>query len=333
MSLKKLNFGILGCGVIADFHAMAILKLPDANLLGVADNNVITAQRFADKYSVKYYPDYETMLGDSEIDAVCICTPSGFHADNAIAALNAKKHVVLEKPMAFTAERAREIEAVAKENGCVLTVISQLRFSQDIQRVKKLMAENAFGKIVFCDLYMKYWRSCEYYSSSNWKGTRKFDGGGALMNQGIHGVDILLYLVGDAKVISAKNKTVFHNIDVEDASVALLEFENGAMGVIEASTCAYPGFDRKIEIIGTEGSVVLKENKIEKLVVHGETIIDGLKNESLLSTSSNPTAMSADLHTMQLGNFINAVSGVEDLLIDAAEGAKAVSLIEEIYSK
>ncbi len=330
MSKKMLSFGILGCGAIADFHAQAIKSL-QATLIGVADNNLDNAKKFADKHSAEYYNSYEEMLSDSRIDAVCICTPSGFHADNALQALSAKKHVVLEKPMAFTSAKAYEIAQAAKNSGCILTVISQLRFSEDIQKVKKLIDQEAFGKIVFCDLYMKYWRSPEYYGSSDWKGTLKFDGGGALMNQGIHGVDILLYLVGGARVLAAKNATVFHNIEVEDVTASLLEFENGAVGVIEASTCSNPGFERRIEITGTKGSVVMLENKIHKLIINGETLIDGV-NGALAGTASNPMAMNCGLHALQINNFINAVFGKEALLIDSNEGSKAVSLIEEIYT-
>ncbi len=332
MSQKVLNFGILGCGVIADFHAQAIRSLDNAKLIGAADNSPKRAEQFSEKYAIKKYESYEEMLADDNVDAVCICTPSGFHAQNAIDALNAAKHVVLEKPMALNSEDIERVITATKENNRLLTVISQLRFSSDIKRVKDLMAQNAFGKIVFCDLYMKYWRSAEYYSSSDWKGTLKFDGGGALMNQGIHGIDLLLYLAGNAKVLCSKNKTAFHDIEVEDASVSMLEFQNGAMGVIEGSTCACPGFERKIEIIGTEGSVVLKENKIEKLVVAGETLIDGI-TEELAGTANDPTAMSYELHALQLNNLINAVNGKEELLIDCYEGSRAVKLIEEIYKK
>ena len=241
MDKKIVRFGILGCGMIARFHADAIDSLENAQLLGAASANPDSAKAFAEARGIQAYESYEAMLADPKIDAVCICTPSGFHAENALQALRAKKHVVLEKPMAFTAAECQQIKEAADKSGCVLTVICQLRFSKDVQRIRKLLAENAFGKLVFCDLYMKYWRDPAYYASSNWKGTKEFDGGGALMNQGIHGVDLLLYLVGDAKVLCAKNKTHFHDIEVEDLSVAMLEFENGALGVIEASTCSNPG--------------------------------------------------------------------------------------------
>ena len=332
MSENKIRFGILGCGMIANFHADAIASLRNAELIGVADAAQKFAMRFAESRNVKAYASYEAMLADPQIDAVCICTPSGFHGENALQALKAQKHVVLEKPMALSKQQAWELDAEAKKSDKVLTVISQLRFSKDIRRVKALLDQNAFGKLVLCDVYMKYWRDPAYYASSNWKGTRRFDGGGALMNQGIHGVDILLYLAGNAKVLCAKNLTCFHKIEVEDCAVAMLAFESGAMGVIEGTTCSNPGFDRRIEITGTEGSVVIVEDKIEKLIIGGEVLVDGTKEFSMESAASDPSAMDYKPHAMQIANFIAAIHGEEELAVTTKEGAMAVSLIEDIYN-
>ena len=330
MTQKIVRFGILGCGLIANFHADALAQLENARLIGVADAQPNAAKKFAESRGIKAYAGFDEMLKDPAVDAVCICTPSGFHFENALQALHGKKHVVLEKPMAFTQAQAAQLEDAAAGSGCVLTVISQLRFSEDIRRVKALMDQNAFGKLVFCDLYMKYWRSADYYAGSTWKGTRRFDGGGALMNQGIHGVDLLLHLAGDAKVVYAKNRTCYHDIEVEDVSVAMLEFDSGATGVIEASTCAYPGFERRLEIIGTEGSVVLVENNIEKLIIGEKTISSG-NDLPVAGTASDPAAMSHYLHSLQLQNFIDAVCGGEKLAVSAADGRRAVALIEQIY--
>lgn len=331
MSDNIIRFGILGSGVISGSHAEAIQRMDTAELVGVTSVDLPGAEAFARKFAIHCYPDYETMLADESIDAICICTPSGFHKDNAIQALRAGKHVVLEKPMAFTRAEAKEIDAAAKENGRVLTTICQLRFFPDIQKAKKIVDEQILGKLVFCDLSMKYWRDPAYFAGSNWRGTKALDGGGALMNQGIHGVDLLLYIVGDGKVVYAKNRTRFHDIEVEDASVAVLEFENGAMGAIEASTCSNPGFERRIEINGTRGAMVLVEGRMDKLIVDGKTLIDGGKTSDAGTSGSN--AMPAwEPYTWQLGNFINAIHGKEELLLTATEGSRAVGMIEDIYS-
>ena len=332
MTDKKLRFGILGCGMIAKFHADAITSLENAILFGAADNNPAIAQKYAAKYGIKAYGDYDQMLNDPQIDAVCICTPSGFHAENALKALKAGKNVVLEKPMALNTEDADKIIAACDETGKKLTVICQLRFSDDILQVKKLISENAFGKIVMCNLSMKYWRDEEYYASSPWKGTRKFDGGGALMNQGIHGIDLLLYIMGECEVLSAKTDTLYHNIEVEDIAVALLKFKNGALGTLKATTCAYPGFERRMEILGSNGCAVFVENRLDKLVVRGETIVDNGAVVSAVNTASKPDNMTANSHALQINNFINSILGEDTLLIDATEGKKALNLIETIYN-
>lgn len=326
---KILNFAILGCGMIADIHAKAIASLKNAHLVGVADNKAELAQNFAQKYGVKAYASYEELLAD-EVDAVCICTPSGFHAQNAIDALNAGKHVVLEKPMAITAADTERIIDTCQKTDKKLTVISQMRFAKDVNRLKKLVEDGAFGTLAFCNIYMKYWRSPEYFSSSAWKGTLAFDGGGALMNQGIHGIDLLLYIAGDATVLGAKKQTVYHKVEVEDSVAALLQFENGAIGTVEASTCTYPGFERRIEILGSSGCAVLCEDKLEKLIIDGQSVLEGVAE--VAATASNPAAVQYENHALQIDNLIKAVQGEEPLFIDQNEGKRAVKLIEEIYS-
>ena len=268
-SKKTFNFGILGCGMIAEIHAKAIASVDCAELIGVTDNAADRATFFAEKYGVECYQSYESMLADPRIDAVCICTPSCFHAENAIKAMEKGKHVAVEKPMAIDLKEADEVVAVSRRTGKYLTVISQLRFADEIVKVKKMIDENAFGRITLCSLSMKYYRSPEYYSSSSWKGTKKFDGGGALMNQGIHGIDLLQYLVGPMTNVNGVAKTLCHNIEVEDTAVATFELENGALGVLEASTCTYPGFSRRIEIHGERGYVSLLENNIDPKEIQG----------------------------------------------------------------
>lgn len=327
--MKNYNFAILGCGVISKTHALAINEIPNATLVGVADNNAEYARAFAQKNGVKAYENYQEMLADKSIDVVCICTPSGFHASNAIDALNAGKHVILEKPMSISNEWADKVIDTCEKTGKKLTVISQFRFSEDVNKVKKLISENAFGKISLCTLTMKYYRNPEYYSSSSWRGTLRFDGGGALINQGIHGVDMLDYIVGPITNVKGKIATVSHNIEGEDTAVALFQTAFGALGVIQASTCAYPGFDRRIEIHGDKGYVCLLENKIEKLMVNGEMVDLGELN--FTSTANDNTVMDYRMHKAQFENFINGIEGKEKILVDCYEGKKALAIIQKVY--
>ena len=329
--MKKINFVIIGTGMIAPVHADAINMVERACLYGVCGRNSEKTAEFANKYGVKCYNTYEDVINDPQVDAVSICTPSGYHAEQVIQALFHGKHVVVEKPMALNTADCDRIIEVVKETGKTLTVICQLRFSDDVQRVKKLYEEGAFGKVSLCDLYMKYWREPSYYTENNWRGTKALDGGGALMNQGIHGIDLLLYITGGAKLISARVKTSYHDIEVEDTAVALLEYQSGAVGVVEGSTCAYPGFERSLEIHGSRGCAILKSGIIEKLVLDGKDVTPKNEGAERHNSSSDPKATGFLRHAKEYENFIAAINGEEELLIDASEGKKAVELIENIY--
>lgn len=328
--MKKIRFAIYGCGMIANIHATAINEIKNADLIGAGDIKEEFAARFAEKYGIKTFPDYESLIHSDEIDAICICTPSGTHANLAIEAINCGKNVVLEKPMAITVEECdRIVEACEKSTG-KLMVISQLRTVPDVKRAKEIIASGALGKITICDVHMKYYRSPEYFKGS-WKGTKKMDGGGALMNQGIHGIDLLQYICGPIKNIQSCVRTLVHDIEVEDTAVAIAEFESGAIGVIEATTSVYPGFNRVIEVCGSRGSLVLKEGRLEKvLLADGEIHETVIVNDS--DDANDPTKVKTEGHRNQISGFVNMLLGKGNVEIcDQYEGRKAVEIIERIY--
>ena len=308
----------------------AVEQCEGAKVIGVFDRNADRCAAFASEYGVRAYASYEEMLADQEIDAVCICTPSGMHATQAAQALRAHRHVVLEKPMALTVTDAEALAREAERADCYLTVVSQYRFFEGVKRVRDLIASGAFGQLVLCDLYMKYWRDPSYYQSSTWRGTWAMDGGGALMNQGIHGVDLMRFLVGDARVLKGRAKAIFHDVEVEDTAAALVEFECGALGVIEASTASYPGFSRRIEIHGTRGYATLVNGMLEKLCIEGEMLVD-TSIATDVGTASDPTKLAAEGHFLQIQNFVDAINGKEPLAITARDGLEAVRLIEAVY--
>ena len=330
---NKMKFGIIGAGMVAHMHATALADSDIGELIAVADNNFEAAKAFAEKWGVTAYENYDKML-ESDIEVVCICTPSCFHVENAIQALKCGKHAVVEKPMALTVEVADRVIAAGEKYGKLISVISQIRFSDDITKVKNAIEDGLLGKISLCTLTMKYYRSEEYYSSSNWKGTLKYDGGGALMNQGIHGVDIAQYIMGGIKNSVGKITTCYHNIEAEDTAVAIVEFECGALGTIVASTCASPGFARMIEIHGDRGYAVIRENTLEKLVIDGKAVNeDEMLGVSRVNSASDPSAIDMSLHRRQLENVVRAARGEERLLIDGHEGRKAVKIITDIYNR
>ena len=323
-----LNFAIYGCGVISKTHTLALNDVQGAQLVACADFNPAAAEIFAKENSIQMLPDWNALLCCKDVDAICICTPSGTHAPLAIEALNAGKHVVLEKPMALNTAQCDEIIAAAERNGKRITVIAQMRTAPDIIRAKQLLKDGALGQLIMAQLHMCYYRPASYYAGS-WRGTKKMDGGGALMNQGIHGVDILRDLMGPVKQVSSVVRTLLHDIEVEDAAVASLEFENGAIGVITASTATAPGYDRELRIYGTRGGMEFKEDKMVRLV------LDGVEQpcEEFVSAGAATSNLLLDYrgHARQLDAFVRAISGEEVVYPDQFDGKQAVALIETIY--
>lgn len=323
-----MNFAIYGCGNIAKVHAEAVMTIEGASLVGCFDMYAPARMAFSEKYGIRAYSSAEELVFDESVDTVCVCTPNGTHADIAIKLLLNNKNVVIEKPMATTVSDCdRIIEAERNSAGRVL-VISQFRMSKDVDRAKKIIEGGEIGKIVLCDLYMKYHRSEEYYKGS-WKGTRALDGGGALMNQGVHGIDILQYVAGSVKNVKSIVRTLVHDIEVEDAAVAAIEFESGAIGVIEATTAITPGFDREMKIYGSRGCVHLTENRLTRFIKDGVE----MPTEDFVSRndSNDPTLVTKEEHAKQIAEFIKVIGGENLSYVNSYEGKKAVALIEAIY--
>ena len=328
--MDSFGFAIWGCGAVSSTHADAIRSIDGARLVGAYDINGESLNSFCNKYDVEAFTEPDEMLTDGRIDAICICLPSGLHYETALSCIERGKNVVIEKPIALNSEQAEEIVKRADENGVFVTVISQLRYSRSIMRVKNIVESGKLGRITLGNAIMKYWRSPEYYASSPWRGTWGMDGGGALMNQGIHGVDLLQYFMGRVVSVFAYAKTLVHNIYTEDTLSAVVEFESGAIGTIQATTSVAPGYGRRIEICGSKGSIALCEGDIEICDVEGEEI--PLKDkDDLYDTASVPGNMDCKLHAAQLSDFIRSVREGEKPLLDAVEGKKSVDIICAIY--
>jgi predicted dehydrogenase len=329
---RKIGFGIIGCGVIADFHANALFGLSeDAVLVGVADARLPAAERFAREKQVRAFESVDELLACPEIDVVTICVPSGLHAELAIKAANAGKHIIVEKPMAITKEQLDAMEEACERNGVMLSSVAQSRFTSGVRKAKQAIEEGYLGKLVCADVYMKFNRSQEYYNTGGWRGTKAMDGGGALMNQGIHGVDLLLYLAGDVKSVYAVSKTLARQIEVEDTLSAVLEFKSGATGVIQATTSVYPGYPRRLELNGDKGTIVLEEGNLIRWDMEDTTLPAVTLKSNVRSSASTPTDFSADNHTKQFKDVIQALRGGTKPLVDLREGRRAVDLILAIY--
>jgi predicted dehydrogenase len=335
----KIGFGIVGCGMIANFHAKAIDHIRGAKIVACADTFTPSADRFADNNDCRSYQDnIKAMLADPAVDVVTICTPSGAHRDPAVAAANAGKHVVVEKPLEVTLKRCDAIINACKKNKVQLSTVLPSRFSPANIALKEAIDAGRFGKLTLGDTYVKWWRTQEYYDSGGWRGTWKLDGGGAFMNQAIHNVDLLYWLMGDVAEVSGVIDTVAHKrIEVEDVGVATLRFKNGAIGVIEATTAAFPGLLKKTEIHGTEGSVIVEQDDVlfwefAKKTAKDRSILKKFgKGSETSGGASDPTAISYTGHMKQLKDFINAISSGKKAMVSGEDGRKSVEIILSIY--
>ncbi len=328
--MNIVNFGIAGCGMISAFHAQALSNIAQARLVACCDAYFPSAERFAQKHNIRAFSTLEEMLGKGGVDAVCVCTPSGLHTPQALQVIRAGRHVVCEKPMSLTLKDADTLIAEADRAGVRAAVISQFRFTPAVLEVRRAVEEGALGKIVSGSLQMKYWRSPEYYAQAAWRGTWAMDGGGALMNQGIHGVDVFRAIMGPVKSLRGTARTIAHDIEVEDSAVATLEFESGALGTLEGSTACFPGYPRRVEICGTKGSVVLEEDTILRWDVDFPTELPvGLAARNV--ASSDPAAITAEGHERQLRNFTDAVLRGVPLLNDVRAGRQPLEIILAVY--
>jgi predicted dehydrogenase len=329
---REIGFAIIGCGMISNWHAEAVGKVEGARLVGAVDQIEEAAKTFSGKYNTRYYPSVYELLQDAEVDAVCICTPGGLHAPLAVEAADAGKHVVVEKPMALNLKECDEIITACERNKVKLTVISQLRFSEAVCMAKEAVEKGKLGRLVMGDIAMKYYRSQEYYDRGSWRGTWKMDGGGALMNQGIHGIDLLQYMMGPVKSVFAHAKTIIRNIEVEDTASAVVEFENGALGAIRGATSIYPGSPRRLEINGNRGTIVLEEDSILEWRIEGKEVPkDMVIGHTAAGAASNPSSIGIDGHTRQIADMVDAIKTNRRPLVDQYEGKKPVEIITAIY--
>lgn len=335
MNKDILGFGIIGCGGIASTHADIINRIDCATLIGITDVNEKARNSFSERYSTTAFNTTKELLENKDIDIVCICTPSGLHAELAIEAANFGKHIIVEKPMATNLKDADSMIKACEENNVKLTVIFQLRFSPQIKKLKKALEKNELGRLITGDVYMKYYRSQEYYDAGGWRGTWSMDGGGALMNQGIHNVDLLYYTMGAVKSVFAHTKTMARNIETEDTAVALLEYKSGALGVIQATTSIYPGFQRRVEINGDKGSVVMEEDTIVSWSTESSeapNVQESTEKTGMGGTGyKDPFSISSSGHELQFIDFINAVKNDRKPIIDHYEGRKSLEIIMAIY--
>ncbi|MEX0771669.1 MAG: Gfo/Idh/MocA family oxidoreductase [Balneolales bacterium] len=334
MSQKKCGIGIVGCGNISGTHADAINHSRNGELVAAFSRNSEKLNTYCNKYSTNGFTDYDEFLAQSDIDIVSICTPSGTHLDFGIKAAEAGKHVIVEKPIEVNLERGRKLIDICKKNKVRLAVIFQSRFMDDIIRMKKAIDEGQIGKPFMVSASVKWYRDQEYYTQSPWRGSLALDGGGAVINQSIHTVDLLQWLTGGVEKIYALKGTFTHEgIEGEDNAVACLNFKNGAIGIFEASTSIDPPQNRKIEIHGTKGTALLEGSRYRYLSSENDSSEE--QDDSALSAAGAASPLS-DLsyedHRKQYEQIVDAFSNNTDLVVSGEESLKSLAIVEALYT-
>ncbi len=336
---KPVRIAIVGCGMISEFQSQAIKQVEGAEIAGYQDAIAERARERVSQYGGTTWDTIDDLAADPNVDAVSICTPSGAHLEPAVRVASARKHLMVEKPIEITPERCDEIISACKNAGVVLGAIFPRRFQESSLAVKAAVDVGRFGTIVLADVAIKWWRSQEYYDTGGWKGTWKLDGGGALMNQGIHGIDLLQWLLGGIESVSGMTDTLAHErIEVEDVAGAAVRFKNGALGTVVGTTGAWPGAKIRTEICGTQGHVVLEDEVIQTWEFRDEQPDDDRIRRELgpregLSGGGAADAKAIDCegHRRQFVDFVEAIRTGRPPRIDGAEARHAVAVITAIY--
>ncbi len=336
---REIGFGLVGVGMIANYHALAIKALAgrhNIRLVGVLGRRIDQARDFAQKHEVPFYTDDPAaFFAHPEIQVVCIVTPSGLHLEPALQAIAAGKHLIVEKPLEISVERVDALLGAARAAGVKVAAIFQARFSVGARALKEALEAGRFGRLCLCSAYVKWRRTAEYYRG--WKGTLAIDGGGAVINQSIHAVDLLQWLVGmPVEVFAWKTRRVHLAIEAEDTACATFRFADGALGSLEATTAAYPGWERRIEVCGEFGSVAIEDERIvrwdfcdtrpedEKWLALGA-------GDGAASGAGAPDQISIAGHQRQIEDMVQALRGNTPLLIDGDQARNAVALVRAIY--
>ncbi|MFD0680803.1 MULTISPECIES: Gfo/Idh/MocA family protein [unclassified Paenibacillus] len=326
-----MNFAIVGCGHIAKKHVEAILLIEGAQLVAVCDTNESRLIEYIDAYGVAGYTKLSEMLLNPEIDVVNICTPSGLHAPLAVQVANAGKHVIVEKPIALTLEDADLIINACQHNQVKLSVVHPNRFRPAVIELKKAMDSGSFGKLSHANATVRWNRNQEYYDKDPWRGTKSLDGG-VLMNQAIHNLDLLTWIMGDVKEVSSFTATRLRNIEADDVAVGIVRFENGALGVIEAAVTIYPkNLEETLSVFGDLGTVKIAGTTISTIEHWNVSDMNNDEvNQMLERIKHNPLGRPG--HQCIIEDMIKAIQQDRQPMVNGEDGKKALKLILALYS-
>ena len=334
----SIGFGVVGLGMIADFHARALHAAGGAELVACASRSDARAAEFGARHGCAAYGDMTAFLRHPGLQVVSICSPSGAHLEPALAAIDAGKHLIVEKPLEVTRQRCARLLEAADRRGATVAGIFPSRFLTVSRLIKEAIDGGRLGRLVLGDAYIKWYRTQQYYDEGGWHGTVRLDGGGALMNQSIHAIDLLQWFMGPvARVLSATATLGHAGIEVEDTGAAVVQFAGGALGTIEGSTAAWPGFPQRVEVSGTAGSVTAVQDRLEHWTFARERDSDAAvrarhgQAAASAGGASNPSDIGIEGHQAQFEDLVQALQQGRAPEVDGAEACKAVNIILAIY--
>jgi UDP-N-acetyl-2-amino-2-deoxyglucuronate dehydrogenase len=326
------HVGLLGAGSISETHARAARSLEDVRIAAVHGQNLEKATRLAATHGGVALDTLDAFLAHRPMDAVVIGSPSGLHAEQGMRAAASGLHVLVEKPIDVTLERADALVAAAERAGVRLGVLFQDRVQPSFAALARALAEGQLGRPLLVSARVKWHRPAGYYAGSRWRGTWALDGGGALMNQGIHTLDLLTWLLGPVRRVSARSAAQRHAIEVEDTLVAILEFENGALGTFEATTAAYPGYPRRVELSTEAGTVTLEQNRV--IAADLSQPVAGLVADAPAdgnAAAASPVVSDVSGHAVLIADFIQAVREGREPICSGREARRSLAVARAMY--
>lgn len=327
---STLRFGLIGLGAISATHARALQDASHCELTAVASRRGERAAAFGAEWGVSAYDDFDTLLQEAAVDAVIIATASGEHLEPALRAIAQGKHVLIEKPLEVDLQRAGQILQAGRKAGVTVGGIFQHRFSDAYQQLRQAIATGQLGDLLLGNAYIKWYRAPEYYRARPWRGTHRYDGGAALINQSIHTIDLLLNLFGPVRTVYGEVATLTHAIEGEDLGLAILQFESGARATIEGSTALLPGYPERLEVYGTAGSVVLSGGQVQAWNITGAPTVAPTAEQGG-SGAADPLAIGTELHRRQFDDFAAAIAAGNPPTVDGDEALRALQVIRAIY--
>ncbi len=327
--MKRLRFAIAGPGGVAKLHAKALSEIEDAELSMVYSHRLESAKRFGEEFNIPYTTNYQKVL-ESDIDVIDICTPHNVRLKLIAPAIDARKHILCEKPLSITVEEGKKIVELVKRSGIKFGVVFQSRFSPSILKVKRFIEKGGLGRLILITSYVKWYRSHKYYTG--WHGKWKTEGGGVLINQAIHDLDLMLFLGGEVKEVGAFTDRLYHEIEVEDTAIGIFRYKEGHLGNIIATTSLYPGYPKSFEIHGENGSIFLKEGRLSHVDLKKPVSYAPLpEEEKIKSGSSDPLNIDISGHKSAILDLIQTIRENRVPKIPPEEALRSVILVNALY--